>query len=61
MTQIMTPSQIAKAAGLKSLLEVSELTKVSGQTLNNWALHKPELFAVVIAGCVTTLDNKGEQ
>ena len=55
----MTPSQIAKAAGLKSLLEVSELTKVSGQTLNNWALHKPDLFAVVIAGCVATLDNKG--
>ena len=56
-----TPSQIAKAAGLKSLLEVSELTKVSGQTLNNWALHKPDLFAVVIAGCVATLDNKGDK
>ena len=48
----MTPSQQAKAAGLKSLLEVSELTGVSYQTLNNWAKNKPELFGVVIAGCV---------
>jgi len=48
----MTPSQQAKAAGLKSLLEVSELTGTSIQTLSNWAKNKPELFSVVIAGCV---------
>jgi hypothetical protein len=48
----MTPSQAAKAAGLKSLTEVSTITGVSMQTLTNWHRNKPELFAVVIAGCV---------
>lgn len=48
----MTASQAAKQAGLKNLLEVSELTGVSHQTLNNWHNDKPKLFAVVIAGCV---------
>lgn len=48
----MTPSQQAKAAGLKSLLQVSDLTGVSVQTLSNWAKNKPELFAFVLAGCV---------
>lgn len=49
----MTPSQQAKAAGLKNLLEVSKLTGVSTQTLDNWAKNKPKLFSVVIAGCVS--------
>ena len=48
----MTPSQQAKAAGLKSLSQVSQITGVSLQTLNNWHRDKPELFAVVLAGCV---------
>jgi len=48
----MTASQQAKAAGLPSLLEVSRMTGVSFQTLNNWYKNKPKLFAVVIAGCV---------
>lgn len=47
----MTPSQQAKASGLKSLTEVSLLTGVSLQTLTNWHRDKPKLFAVVIAGC----------
>ena len=46
----MTPSQQAKAAGLKSLLQVSELTGVSIQTLSNWAKNKPKLFRVVLVG-----------
>jgi transcriptional regulator with XRE-family HTH domain len=46
----MTPSQQAKAAGLKSLLQVSELTGVSIQTLSNWAKNKPKLFAIVLKG-----------
>tara|TARA_R110000803_G_scaffold210685_3_gene283203 strand:- start:3266 stop:3439 length:174 start_codon:yes stop_codon:yes gene_type:complete len=46
----MTPSQQAKAAGLKSLLEVSEITSVSTQTLTNWAKNKPKLFRVVLVG-----------
>lgn len=48
----MTPSQQAKAAGLKSLLAVSEITGVSLQTLTNWHKNKPKLFSVVLAGCV---------
>jgi len=48
----MTPSQQAKEAGLKSLLQVTEMTGVSSQTLSNWHKHKPELFAVVLRGCL---------
>lgn len=51
----MTPSQQAKAAGLKSLLQVSELTGVSIQTLSNWAKNKPDLFRVVLKGAVADL------
>lgn len=51
----MTPSQQAKGAGLKSLLEVSEITGVSIQTLSNWAKSKPDLFRVVLAGCAAQL------
>lgn len=47
----MTPSQKAKAKGLKSLSQVSEITGVSKQTLSNWAKNKPDLFDTVLAGC----------
>jgi len=47
----MTAAQQAKQYGLKSLLEVSELTGVSTQTLNNWHNDKPRLFSIVLAGC----------
>jgi len=47
----MTPAQQAKAAGLKSLSQVSEMTGQSLQTLRNWSINKPELFAVVLKGC----------
>lgn len=52
-----TASDAAKAAGLKSLLEVSRMTGVSFQTLNNWHNNKPKLFAMVIAGCAATKNN----
>ena len=51
----MSPSQQAKAAGLKSLLQVSELTGVSIQTLSNWAKNKPGLFQVVLMGCAVKM------
>jgi hypothetical protein len=50
----MTPSQQAKAAGLKSLKQVTEITGVSGNTLDNWSKNKPELFKTVLAGCNPT-------
>ena len=48
-----TASQQAKAAGLKNLIQVQQLTGQSAQTLINWHRDKPELFRVVIAGCVS--------
>lgn len=52
-----TASWKAKAAGIKSLSAVSELTGVSLQTLTNWHKNKPMLFAVVLAGCVSIKDS----
>lgn len=48
----MTPSQQAKAAGLKSLAEMSRISGVSKRTLINWHKSKPQLFKTVLAGCV---------
>jgi len=50
----MTASEKAKELGLDSLLQVSELTGVSTQTLNNWHNSKPELFMIVLLGCLAT-------
>jgi hypothetical protein len=50
----MTAAETAKTAGLKNLTEVSKLTGVSTQTLNNWHNDKPRLFAIVLAGCKST-------
>jgi hypothetical protein len=47
----MTPSQQAKAAGLKNLTQVSEITGVSLNTLTNWHRDKPDLFRIVLIGC----------
>jgi hypothetical protein len=57
----MTPSQQAKNQGLASLAQVSKLTKQSPQTLTNWHKHKPELFAIVLLGCVKTGEQDNEQ
>lgn len=59
----MTPSQQAKAAGLKSLSQVRDMLgtnknghpMVSLQTLNNWAKNKPLLFQAVLDGCAKQL------
>ena len=48
----MTPSQQTKSVGLKSLAQVSEMTGVSRQTLINWHRNKPNLFSVVLYGCL---------
>lgn len=48
----MKPSEQCKAAGLKSLKQLSEITGESVQTSNNWSKYKPRLFAVVLAGAV---------
>tara|TARA_R110000765_G_scaffold143226_4_gene244775 strand:+ start:270 stop:488 length:219 start_codon:yes stop_codon:yes gene_type:complete len=51
----ITPSKQAKELGLKSLTQVSELTGQSLQTLTNWFNDKPELYEVVLLGCVAKL------
>lgn len=48
----MTPSQQAKAAGLKSLRELSDISGVSTRTLENWHKRNPQRFAVILAGAV---------
>mgnify|MGYP003629814625 FL=1 len=52
----MTPSKQAKELGLKSLTQVSELTGQSPQTLTNWFNHKPELYEIVLLGCLYKLE-----
>ena len=51
----ITPSQQAKAAGLKNLLQVQKITGQSAQTLTNWHRDKPDLFKIVLLGCVASL------
>ena len=51
-----TPARDARAAGLNSLTQVMMITGVSLQTLSNWYKHKPELFRIVLLGCVEYLD-----
>lgn len=51
----MTPAQQAKAAGLKNLSQITQETGVSLQTLTNWHRDKPDLFRVVVIGCVASL------
>jgi hypothetical protein len=44
----MKPSERCKAAGLKSLAELSEITGESVQTLNNWYKYKPIIFDALL-------------
>jgi hypothetical protein len=60
MRKVLSPSRQAKAAGLKNLTQVSELTGTSLNTLTNWHRDKPKLFAVVLSGCLAIV-NKEEK
>lgn len=51
----MTPAKQAKQRGLKSLAQVTQLTGVSKETLGNWSKHKPQLFDIVLTGCIEKL------
>jgi len=48
----MTPAGQAKSVGLNSLTQVSQITGVSLNTLTNWHRNKPELFRIVLLGCL---------
>lgn len=46
----MKPSEKCKAAGLKSLAELSEIANKSVQTLNNTSKQNPVFFDVIVLG-----------
>jgi hypothetical protein len=54
----MTASQSAKAAGLKSLTEVEQMTGKPCQTLRNWYRDERRLFDAVIRGCAAIKADK---
>ncbi|MBD1577860.1 hypothetical protein HC723_15795 [Vibrio sp. S11_S32] len=54
----MTAAEHAKKLGFKNLKEVSEISGVSTQNLNNWLSNKPGLFEVVLLG---SLEKKKQQ
>ena len=57
----MTASQDVKAAGLKSLAQMSELTGERTDKLRRWHKDRPKLFNIVLFGCQKYLDKvKGE-
>ena len=47
-----TASNYAKQAGLKSLAEAVRMTGRSADTLTRWHKDMPDLFRVVILGCL---------
>ncbi len=61
----MKPSEKCKAVSLKSLLELSEITGESVQTLNNWHKNKPHVFRFVLLGVsvnkITNILNKQDK
>lgn len=48
----MTASKFAKNHGLKSLNQVCSITGRNKATLINWFNNEPDLFEVVVLGCV---------
>ncbi len=49
----MKPSELCKAAGLKSLAELSEATGKPVQTLIRWSTDDPVFFELLIRGTVS--------
>ena len=52
----MNPSKQAKELGLESLAQVSKITGVSPQTLDNWSKHKHKLFKIVLLGVLAIVN-----
>ena len=48
----MTPAKKVKSCGLTGLDEMSKLSTRPVSTLTTWFTTKPELFDVVLSGCV---------
>lgn len=45
-------SEYCKSLGLKSVADVSRKTRVDRVTLHRWFNSKPELFNVIVHGCL---------
>jgi hypothetical protein len=54
----MTPSQQAKAAGLKSLAEVTRVTGMPRSTLNDWHKDKPRCFEAILEGARVLIERE---
>ena len=50
---LQSPSKYCIAQGLAGLHVVIEETGQSRQTLQNWHKNKPDLFRVVVKGCIS--------
>ena len=50
----MNPSEKCKAAGLKGLAELVEITGKCRRTLINWSKADPVLFQILLRGAVAT-------
>ena len=57
----MKPSEKCKAVGMKSLTELSNISKESVQTLNNWYKNEPRRFELILKGVIfeKTMDALG--
>ena len=52
----MTPNKQAQAVGLDSLRQVSELTGQDVEKLRRWSKDRPQLFKIVLFGCVKVIE-----
>lgn len=55
----MTPSKYCKQAGLPSLAYAARKANVNRRTFERWFTTKPDLFRLVVVGCVS--ERKGEK
>ena len=53
----MTPSQSAKAAGIKSLAEMSKMVGRDRKWLARTYVNHPELWEIMVLGCKEKLNN----
>ena len=56
----MTASEQCKAAGLKSLVELAQISNTSTRTLINWHTHNITRFTVLLAGAVVSMGHNVE-
>jgi len=57
----ISPSDVAKHYGFRTLKEVSELTEVKSHTLINWFRDRRALFDIVMVGAAQVKLDKARQ